>query len=204
MRRLFAGSTLLAALAAGLLAAPGALAAAEPAKPAAAQAKPAAAPLPPGVRGDILWQLREAHKKLLSLAEATPAEKFAWRPAEGVRSVGEVYEHVAGGDYLLSSMWGAKPPAGVNPEGLEKNGADKAKVIADLKTAYDHMEKQISEMTDKDLDRQVDFFGRKATVRQVALGSAVHAHEHLGQAIAYARMNGIAPPWSQPEPKASK
>jgi uncharacterized damage-inducible protein DinB len=197
MRRLFAGSTLLAALAAGLLAAPGALGAAEPAKPAAAT-------LPPGVRGDILWQLREGHKKLLSLAEATPAEKFAWRPAEGVRSVGEVYEHVAGGDYLLSSMWGAKPPAGVNPEGLEKNGADKAKVIADLKTAYDHMERQISEMTDKDLDRQVDFFGRKATVRQVALGSAVHAHEHLGQAIAYARMNGITPPWSQPEPKASK
>jgi uncharacterized damage-inducible protein DinB len=26
---------------------------------------------------------------------------------------------------------------------------------------------------------------------------ATHNHEHLGQMIAYARMNGIAPPWSR-------
>jgi uncharacterized damage-inducible protein DinB len=203
MRKAFAGSPWLAAAALAVtaaagafLAAPAVLAAAEPAKPAAS--------LPAGVRGEVLYHLKDAEKKLAALAEATPPEKFAWRPGDGVRSTGEVFEHVASGNYFLASFWGGKPPAGVDAEGLEKRGGDKAKAIADLNTSFDYMYKQIVAMSDQDLDRQVDFFGHKTTVRMIVISTAVHAHEHLGQAIAYARMNGIVPPWSQPAPKSGK
>jgi|HubBroStandDraft_3_1064219.scaffolds.fasta_scaffold02705_3 uncharacterized damage-inducible protein DinB len=203
MRKSFAGSPLpataalvLVALAAGVFAAPAVLAAAEQAMPAAA--------MPSGLRGEVLFMLKDADKKLTSLAEATPAEKFSWRPGEGVRSMGEVLEHVAGSNYFLAGFWGGKPPAGVDPAGLEKRGGDKAQVMADLRASYDFMYQQIGAMTDRDLDRPVDFMGRKATVRMILLGTAVHSHEHLGQAIAYARTNGIVPPWSQPQPKAGK
>ena len=192
MRRAFAAALILA-FACGLLTAPLLLAAAEPAK--------AAADRVPGVRGDVLMQLHDAEKKLVALAEATPAEKFTWRPAEGVRSIGEVYLHVAGGNYEISSAWGAKPPAGVDVENLEKNGADKAKAIAELKASFDSVDKSIAAMSEKDLDREISMFGRKGTVRMAVIITAVHAHEHLGQAIAYARMNGIVPPWSAPQPK---
>ncbi|HVT61278.1 MAG TPA: DinB family protein [Thermoanaerobaculia bacterium] len=182
---------LAAACAGGLLAAP---------PPAAAQAgaAPAAKPVT-GVRGDVLGALDDAEKKLTALAQATPAEKLSWRPATGVRSTGEVFMHVANGNYLLPTFWGAKPPAGVDRRGLEKEGADKDKVLAALKASFAHLRSAIAELPDQNLERQVDFFGNKVTVRQVVLQSAVHAHEHLGQSIAYARMNGIVPPWSAAE-----
>jgi uncharacterized damage-inducible protein DinB len=157
----------------------------------AAEAKPAT-----GVRAEILRQIEDAQKKLLALAEATPADKFGWRPAEGVRTTGEVYAHVAGGNMFLPTFWGAKLPEGVNPREFEKQGGDKAKTIDTLKKSFDHVHQVIAAVPDSDLDRNVKFFGQEGSVRTVMMILASHAHEHLGQAIAYARMGGIVPPWS--------
>jgi uncharacterized damage-inducible protein DinB len=157
----------------------------------AAEAKPAT-----GVRAEILRQIEDAQKKLIALAEATPADKFGWRPGEGVRSTGEVYAHVAGGNYFLPTFWGAKMPEGLNPRGFEKEGGDKAKTIDTLKKSFDHVHQVIAAVPDSDLDRTVKFFGQEGSVRTVMMILASHAHEHLGQAIAYARMGGIVPPWS--------
>lgn len=144
----------------------------------------------------VLVQIDQAREKLVALAEATPAEKFGWRPAEGVRSVGEVYAHVAGGNYFLPTFWGSKVPDGINPRGFEKEGGDKAKTIATLKKSFDYLKQQIQALPPTDLDRKIKMFGRDATVRDTVMTLASHGHEHLGQAIAYARSNGIAPPWS--------
>jgi uncharacterized damage-inducible protein DinB len=162
----------------------------------AAGAAPSVATAAPSVRAVALRQLAAAEKKLLSLADATPAEKFGWRPAEGVRSVGEVYMHVASANYFLPTFWGAKVPAGVDPRGLEKDGADKAKTVAALKQSFDFLHQAIDAVPEADLSRQVAVFGQQATVGEVMVGLATHGHEHLGQSIAYARMNGIVPPWS--------
>lgn len=148
------------------------------------------------VKAEIIRQIDDAEKKLLALAEATPAEKFGWRPAEKVRSTGEVFLHVAGGNYYLPTLWGTKVPEGINMREIEKDGADKAKVIAALKKSFDHARQAVQSATDADLDRTVKLFDHDGTVREGLMIIANHAHEHLGQSIAYARMNGIAPPWS--------
>jgi uncharacterized damage-inducible protein DinB len=158
------------------------------------QSEPAASPALTGFRGDYLQLLDEVEEKLVSLAEAVPAEKYGWRPAEGVRSVSEVYMHIAGGNYLLPSFVGI-PTDGVNRE-MEKTVTEKPKVIEALKQSFVHLRQAILKTSDADMDKKANLFGREASFREVFLITANHCHEHLGQSIAYARMNGIVPPWS--------
>ncbi|HKI03360.1 MAG TPA: DinB family protein [Thermoanaerobaculia bacterium] len=148
------------------------------------------------VRAEIVRQIGDAEKKLVSLAEAMPADKFAWRPAQGVRSAGEVFAHVSSANYFLPTLWGGKMPAGVDPRGFEKEGGDKAKAIATLKSSFANVRQAIDALSDADLDRTVKIFDHDGTVREVVMIVATHAHEHLGQSIAYARSNGVTPPWS--------
>ncbi|HET9229114.1 MAG TPA: DinB family protein [Thermoanaerobaculia bacterium] len=160
------------------------------------EAKAAAPAAGTSVQADILAQIADAEEKLTALAEAMPAEKFAWRPAEKVRSVGEVVMHVAGGNYLLPTFWGVKVPEGINPRELEPSGNDKAKVLSAMKASFEHVRNAVKNAPEADQAKMIKLFGEDATMRQAMLVAATHAHEHLGQAIAYARMNGIAPPWS--------
>ena len=154
-------------------------------------------PSPPeatGFRAEFLNQLDGVEKKLLDLAEAMPEEKYTWRPGEGVRSVSEAYMHVAGANFFLTGMIGVDPPADVGRD-LEKI-TDKAKVLELLKQSFEHVRQAALKTPDAEMDKPVEMFGRQTTVRDLFLMMALHQHEHLGQAIAYARMNGIVPPWS--------
>ncbi len=223
MRRFFVGAFLAALLACGLAAlqpaaaqpdakhsmhdmstAPAAAAAADKSAAAPASGSPAAAAAPatgeaPGLRTAAWRQIATAQRELLALADAVPAEKYSWRPAQGVRSVGEVYMHVASANYFLPTFWGTKIPAGVDPRTLEKDGGDKAKTVAALKASFEHLHQAIDNLPDADLGKPVNFFGHQATVADIVLGAGSHAHEHLGQSIAYARSNGVVPPWSAAE-----
>ena len=149
-----------------------------------------------GVRAEILRQIDDAQKKLLALANTMPAEKYTWRPGQGVRSVGEVFAHVAGGNYFLPTLWGVRPPAGVDPRSFEKEGGDKTKTIENLKKSFDHARQAIQSVPEADLGKAAKIFDHEGTYREAFLLVASHAHEHLGQSIAYARMNSVVPPWS--------
>jgi uncharacterized damage-inducible protein DinB len=150
---------------------------------------------PSGFRGDFLSQLGDVEKKLVGLAEAMPQEKYGWRPGAGVRSNSEVYMHVAGANFMIPSALGVKPPEGLARD-AEKTVTDKAKVVEMLKQSFSHLRKLVQEIPDSDLDKEVKLFGRPNTVRGTLFLIANHMHEHLGQAIAYARTNGVTPPWS--------
>jgi len=154
----------------------------------------AAQAAPKGVRGDMLSQLDDAAGKLEQLAGAIPEDKVSWRPAAGVRSVGEVLMHVAGGNYYLPTFAGVKAPADA-PQ--SENAADRATAIAALKRSFDHVRTAIRNTSDADLDKPTTMFGMQTTYRNVYLTTVTHAHEHLGQLIAYARSNGVTPPWSR-------
>jgi uncharacterized damage-inducible protein DinB len=148
---------------------------------------------------DLISDIEAAEKELLSLAEAVPAEKYSWRPGEGVRSISEVYMHVAGGNYFLPTFAGITPPPGISRD-MEKTITEKDKVIAALKQSFVHLHDAVEKTADADFDKNVKFFGgEEATIRYVFLVAASHCHEHLGQSIAYARTNGIVPPWSKSE-----
>ncbi|HEX3529661.1 MAG TPA: DinB family protein [Thermoanaerobaculia bacterium] len=175
------------------------LTAAEAAKPAAAEhaAPMHAAEAPMSIRGEILRQIDAARDKLLALAEATPADKFTWRPNDKVRTVGEVYAHVAGGNFFIPTLWGAKMPDGVDPRAFDKDAGDKAKTIATLKASFENVHKAIEGAADADLHKPVKIFAQEGTEIQAMMMLVSHGHEHLGQSIAYARSIGIVPPWSQ-------
>ena len=149
---------------------------------------------------DGLWQgydgeWRHVSQQLIALAEATPPEKFAWRPAPGVRSTSEVYMHIVMANFWLLSVTGSKMPADLK-EGMEKQVTSKADVIAWLKRSLDAVKQAHLAETPKDLERKVRVEDRDATVDGMYLRIIVHSNEHMGQLVAYARMTGVVPPWS--------
>ena len=151
-----------------------------------------------GVRKELIGQLADAEKKLVALAEATPADKYGWRPAAGVRSVSEVFMHMVGANYMLPGMAGVKRKPDVEmTRDMETKVVDKAQVVELLRKSFAFTKQSMLDVPDDQMDVAVDFFGSKSTKRGVLVLIATHAHEHLGQSIAYARMNGIVPPWSR-------
>lgn len=136
-----------------------------------------------------------ASKKLADLAGATPADLFGWRPADGIRSVSEVYMHVAAANFALASSLGVAMPAD-GPQNLEKDVMDKAQVVEVLKTSQDHVRQALEAIMHEDLMGKVTAFGSSMSRYQVLMILSGHSHEHLGQSIAYARSNNVAPPWS--------
>jgi uncharacterized damage-inducible protein DinB len=149
-----------------------------------------------GWRGEFLDSFTGAEKKYLALAEATPWSKFSWRPAAGVRSVCEVFLHISGAGYLFSTPLGAKTPAGVNLGTIESCPASKDQVLATMRAGFAQMRTAVEATSDADADALVDLFGSKMPKRKLLLITAEHMGEHLGQSIAYARTNGVVPPWS--------
>ena len=160
--------------------------------------RPAAAPAAPasGFRADFLTQFDDVSKKIVDLAEAVPADKYGWRPAPGVRSISEVYMHIVGGNSYIPSFIGVKPMEGIE-RGMEKSVTEKARVVELLKKSMAHARAAVLATPDADLDKKVKIFGGESSERGVIMIIGNHLHEHLGQAIAYARANGIAPPWSK-------
>jgi uncharacterized damage-inducible protein DinB len=161
-----------------------------PARPLLAQTAPE------GIWQGYDGEWRHVSSQLLALAEATPEEKFVWRPAPGVRSTSEVFMHIALANFYLLSVTGPKMPADMK-EGLEKSVTSKADVISWLKRSLDAVKSAHLAVTPKDLERKVRIADRDATVDGMYLRIIVHANEHMGQLVAYARMTGVAPPWSK-------
>ncbi len=150
---------------------------------------------------DGLWQgydgeWRHVSQQLVALAEATPAEKFAWRPAPGVRSTSEVYMHVVMANFGLLSYTGPKMPADLKQD-AEKTVTSKADVISWLKRSLDTVKQAHLAENPTDLSRKVRIEGRDSTVDSMYLRIIIHDNEHMGQLVAYARMTGVVPPWSK-------
>lgn len=154
---------------------------------------------PKGVQGEMLVWIQDAETKLIQLAEAVPESKYSWRPAKDVRSPGEVFMHVAAANYGLPSFLGVQPPEGFDFMSYEKSLTKKADIQKALKESFAHVKKSIATASPEDLEKPAEFFGMKTTARGTYLLVLSHAHEHLGQSIAYARVNGITPPWTAKE-----
>jgi uncharacterized damage-inducible protein DinB len=150
---------------------------------------------------DGLWQgydgeWRHVSNQLIALAEATPADKFAWRPAPGVRSTSEVYMHIVMANFWLLSVTGPKMPPELKQD-AEKTVTSKPEVIAWLKRSLDAVKQAHLSEDPKHLALRVNVEGHNATIDGMYLRIIVHANEHMGQLVAYARMTGVVPPWSR-------
>ena len=152
---------------------------------------------PPNFRGEWLLQFDASVEKLSALAEAMPAESYTWSPGEGVMPVGQVYMHIARYNYLYpAENLGIAAPAGVDMDRMEAERS-KGAVVQALRQSIAHARAAAAAMDEADLARTTRLYGRDVPSWSVLLQLLAHMNEHLGQSIAYARMNGIVPPWSR-------
>lgn len=148
-------------------------------------------------RDEVLRQLEASSRKMAMLSDAMPAETYDWSPGEGVYTVARVYAHIARYNYLyLHENLDIPVPEGVDWQNLESL-TDKAAVREALLASADHVRRSVSAMSEGDLSRTVTLYGREVAGWVVLLQLVAHMNEHVGQAIAYARMNGVVPPWSR-------
>jgi uncharacterized damage-inducible protein DinB len=142
--------------------------------------------------------------RLVDLANAVPQVNYSWRPEEGVRSVAEVYLHAAFGNYIFVTVSGGTVPEDVGFEmdfskakAWDTQTTDKTEIIEILNVSFEVLKERMGNLTEEDLNREVEIFGMRMSVRNFSISMIGHAHEHLGQSIAYARINGVTPPWSE-------
>jgi len=110
--------------------------------------------------------------------------------------VGEALLHVAGGNYFLASKLGFAPPEDVDMMAIGKiTGKDN--IIAALKKSNEFVLEKIAMVEDGQLNEEVDFGFAKMNKLGGLLMIMEHNGEHKGQLIAYARSNGVVPPWSK-------
>jgi uncharacterized damage-inducible protein DinB len=157
------------------------------------------------MKPQALQDLQDMHKKMVGLATAIPAEKYTWRPEPGVRSVSELFLHVTAANYNIPAMIsGSTQVPAYKAEGFETSTTDKAKIIEQLDKSFANAEAAIQAMSNADFAKPEKKLGPDANDGDVIYLTVVHNHEHLGQTIAYARLNGITPPWTEEAQRKAK
>ena len=171
----------------------------------AASATLAAAQQPASLITDLVADVSQVEQKMLGLARAMNEQQYAWGPGAPARTVGQVFMHVAADNYLFPAVLGtpADPATGIKGEdyktamAFESRKMSRDSVIAELEKSFAFLRKTMQATPADRLGQQVSMFGQKFTGQQAWIMATTHLHEHLGQAIAYARSNNVKPPWSQ-------
>jgi len=147
------------------------------------------------MKAQAILDLQGLQKKFVELAQAYPQEKLTWRPGADVRSVSEVFLHVAGSNYAIVGMMGVPKPEKYGPN-FDKSTTDKAAIVDELNKSFEHAIASVQAMSNADFAKALPKLGPQANAGDVVYILVTHIHEHLGQSIAYARENGIVPPWT--------
>jgi uncharacterized damage-inducible protein DinB len=156
------------------------------------------------IRPQVLFDLELMKTRFVCLAEAIPAEKYNWRPEEGARSIGEVYLHVTASNYNIPAPLAAEAPAKYKAKDWEKSTTDKATIVAELKQSFDNAIAVLTKVPASEIATPLPKLGPDANKGDVEYLLVTHAHEHLGQSIAYARSVGVTPPWTVAAEAAAK
>jgi len=148
------------------------------------------------LRPQVLVDLDQVQQRFIALAQAIPADKYTWRPADGVRSIAEVYLHVAAANYNIPELIGGQVPDRVKAKDWEKSTTDKDKIIAELKLSFANAADVITKLPTSDIATPLPKLGPDAVKGDVEYFFMTHMREHFGQSIAYAREVGVTPPWT--------
>jgi uncharacterized damage-inducible protein DinB len=148
------------------------------------------------MKAQSILDLQRMQQKFIDLANAIPADKLTWRPADGARSFAEVLLHVAGERYGILRLMGAEAPKEFDPKTFEKSTTDRTQIVAELNKSYEFAKKTIDGMSNAEFAKLLPKLGPQANAGDVVYILVSDSHEHLGQAVAYARENGIVPPWT--------
>jgi uncharacterized damage-inducible protein DinB len=153
---------------------------------------PLAQAQPAGIQAAFAKDAGTLSDKFTGLARVMSG-KYDWKPGQGVRSVGDVFNLIVTENGLLAGVLSGTPNAGTKPAPI----TDPEKLQEALKTSYVNLQKAITGLSDQDLQAPVKLFGRDMSKLGALMLILTDQHEHLGQSIAYARSNGVVPPWSK-------
>ena len=155
---------------------------------------------------EFVGQIEFVQGRITQLANAVPQSAYEWRPAEDVRSVSEIYLHAAFANYICVTVSGGTVPKEVGFEmdfskanAWDTQSTDKTVILEKINESFVILKERIGILTEEDLNREVEVFGMKMSTRNFIITMIAHAHEHLGQSVAYARINNVTPPWSKSE-----
>ncbi|MFQ5678359.1 MAG: DinB family protein [Gemmatimonadota bacterium] len=152
---------------------------------------------PTDYRDEFLNHFERSSAKITQLADAMPETLYAWSPGEGVMSVERVYAHIARYNYMyLEENLGIPAPEAIDLGSLEST-TGKGEVTELLRHSIDHVREHASALTEEGLNLGTTLYGREVAGWAVLFQLLAHMNEHVGQSVAYARMNGIVPPWSR-------
>jgi uncharacterized damage-inducible protein DinB len=147
---------------------------------------------PAGMQAAFGKDAEELSDKFSGLARVMSG-RYDWKPGQGVRSVGDVFNWIVVENGLLVGVLSGAPNTGAKPAPI----TDPEKLQEALKASYVNLQKAITGLSDNDLQARVKLFGRDMTKQGALMLILGDQHEHLGQSIAYARSNGVVPPWSK-------
>jgi uncharacterized damage-inducible protein DinB len=158
-----------------------------------------------GLMAEMHADVGSVEQKMIDLAKAVPENAYSWRPAPGVRSIGDVFKHVASDNCFIPIAMGTPAPAasGISGTDMKSVGAYEARpmtkdqIVAELEASFKHLHGAMRTTTDANLTQTIKFFGQDWSRQKAMILTVTHLHEHLGQAIAYARSNNVTPPWSK-------
>jgi hypothetical protein len=140
-------------------------------------------------------------KKFMALAKAVPADKLAWRPMEGTRSFREVFAHVAAEGNTETAMFGQPLPAGsladFDAEEARLKKLPDDQLIAAMDRAMESLSATLGGLSRAKITTPIRYYGQSTLPRAATTYTLNDLHEHLGQLVAYARMNTIVPPWTR-------
>jgi hypothetical protein len=140
-------------------------------------------------------------KKFMALAKAVPADKLAWRPMEGTRSFREVFAHVAAEGNTETAMFGRPLPAGsladFDAEEARLKKLPDDQLIAVMDRAMESLSATLGGLSRARINTPIRYYGHSTLPRVATTYTLNDLHEHLGQLVAYARMNTIVPPWTR-------
>ena len=140
-------------------------------------------------------------KKFMALAKAVPAEKLTWRPMEGTRSFREVFAHIAAEGNTETAMFGRPLPAGsladFDAEEARLKKLPDDQLIAAMDRAMQSLSATLGGLSRANITIPIRYYGQSALPRVATTYTLNDLHEHLGQLVAYARMNTIVPPWTK-------
>lgn len=166
------------------------------------------------MRSQCLSDLEGVHEKFVALAEAVPSEKLGWRPSPDSRSFAEVFLHVAGERYVILGLMGVAVPPEFEPMISQKSTSefersaprDRARILEELRKSWEFTEVTLKNESNSDFSKPLSQPARQKQNGDLVFLLVADQHEHLGQAVAYARENGIIPPWSgvAPRPAAQR
>jgi len=135
-----------------------------------------------------------AKSDVLRSADKIPDELWSYKPSPDVRTVGQMFAHIADAQYEFCG-----PVAeGKSPEmGIEKSATKKDDIVAALKTAFGYCDAAFAKMNDASAAKMTSFFGRQVSMLGLMDFNTAHTMEHYGNLVTYMRMKGIVPPSSE-------